>query len=386
MSGGLVLTVMLMSMTAGAMCLNKVAPILSELSASLKLGGGSQSGLLISIFVLSGIFLAIPIGMIIAKCGMYRSGAVALLAIVIGSLIGAQNVSYEVMLISRAIEGIGLIFLATIGPVAVTNTFAEKNRGTAMGLLMCFMAFGQIIMMNFAPWASARFSWKGVWWTTAVYAAVLLVIWLITMRRIDAIQVEEHTEKSVPLREVLTNKSLWLVGLVLMLFLIAQQGVTGFWATYLNEVRGVDSQMAGSLISIASVVGIPVGIAVGGICDKVGSRRKPLGILMLACAAVYALMPVFPTSAYAVMIVLYGIATMGVVGVCFSMVSDAVNHSREVGLGSAFLNTMQWIGIFLSSTLFGIFQEGLGWNAAFFILVPISLLGAVLAFVNKKIR
>ncbi len=83
-SPGLVLFMMLMSMTAGAMCLNKVAPIVPVLTESMGLAGAGQAGLLISVFVFSGIFLAIPSGVIIAKLGYYKTGIVALAAILAG--------------------------------------------------------------------------------------------------------------------------------------------------------------------------------------------------------------------------------------------------------------------------------------------------------------
>ena len=84
-SPGLVLFMMLMSMTAGAMCLNKVAPIVPVLTESMGLAGAGQAGLLISVFVFSGIFLAIPSGVIIAKLGYYKTGIIALAAILAGS-------------------------------------------------------------------------------------------------------------------------------------------------------------------------------------------------------------------------------------------------------------------------------------------------------------
>ena len=48
------------------------------------LAGAGQAGLLISVFVFSGIFLAIPSGVIIAKLGYYKTGIVALAAILAG--------------------------------------------------------------------------------------------------------------------------------------------------------------------------------------------------------------------------------------------------------------------------------------------------------------
>ena len=159
-SPGLVLFMMLMSMTAGAMCLNKVAPIVPVLTESMGLAGAGQAGLLISVFVFSGIFLAIPSGVIIAKLGYYKTGIVALAAILAGSVVGALDAGYAVMLGSRIVEGVGLILLMTLGPAAVASSFDDKRRGSAMGLLMCFMAFGQIAMFNLAPRIAEGGAWE----------------------------------------------------------------------------------------------------------------------------------------------------------------------------------------------------------------------------------
>lgn len=396
-SPGLVLFMMLMSMTAGAMCLNKVAPLVPILTESLHLTGTAQSGLLMSVFTISGIFLAIPSGVIIAKIGYYKTGIIALGAILIGSVMGAFSHEFVLMLVSRIIEGIGLILLMTLGPAAVAGVFDDRRRGSAMGLLMCFMAFGQIAMLNLAPRIADVSPWETVWWVTAIYALVFGVIWVVALRNLDASlapdphtadapgkkQEQEHAKLFS--KDVFANPGVWLVGLMLLIYLIAEQGAISFLPTYLAEERGLDSATASSIISIAPLVGIPVGIITGMISDKWGSRKKPLAILMVLAAITYALMPIWPTESYAILIVLFGIAVMGQVGLSFSAVAELVPPERG-DMGTAFLNTFQWVGIFLSSTLVGILIEQFGWSMSFWILVPLTVVGAVLVFITPKLR
>lgn len=394
-SPGYILFIMLMSMTAGAMCLNKVAPILTTLTQDMALASSAQAGLLISVFVFAGIFLSLPIGAIITKFGYYKTGAFALAAILVGSIIGGLNLGYNLMLVSRVIEGIGLVFLSTLGPGAVSTVFDDKTRGAAMGLLMCFMAFGQIAMLNLAPRIAASGSWTTIWWGTAVYAAIFLVLWVLTLRNLDAQlgfgapaegeATDGEAKAELLPKEVFSNVGLWLVGVTLMLFLVAEQGAISFLPTYLSEVRGMDAATAGSVVSIAPLVGIPVGILAGMISDKVGSRKKPLGILMLLSAVSYALMPIVPTNLYMPMIVFFGIAVMGIVGLCFSAGGELV-APQHGGMAVALLNTLQWIGIFLSSTVFGVLIDGVGWDMTFFIMVPLTVVGALCTFVAPKLK
>lgn len=395
-SGGLVLFMMLMSMTAGAMCLNKVAPIVPVLTESMGLSGAGQAGLLMSVFVFSGIFLAIPSGVIIAKLGYYKTGIIALAAILAGSVVGALNLGYAVMLGSRIVEGVGLILLMTLGPAAVASSFDDKRRGSAMGLLMCFMAFGQIAMFNLAPRIAEAGAWENVWWFTAAYAVVFLVVWVVALRNLDASLAAagapsgtEADAAAAPAKlfskDVFLNKGVWLIGITLMVYLIAEQGVISFLPTYLAEVRGMDAAAASSIVSIAPLVGIPVGIVAGMVSDKMGSRKKPLGVLMLASAVTYALMPTFPTGVFVVLVVLFGIAVMGIVGLCFSAVAELVPPAQG-DMAVALLNTFQWVGIFLSSSLVGLLIEAFGWDVMFYLMVPLAVVGAVCTFVTPKLR
>lgn len=393
-SPGFVLFMMLMSMTAGAMCLNKVAPIVPILSEAMGLTGAGQAGLLISVFVISGIFLAIPSGVIIAKLGYYKTGIIALGTILVGSVVGAFDLGYAVMLVSRIIEGVGLILLMTLGPAAVASSFSDEKRGSAMGLLMCFMAFGQIAMFNLAPRIAEVAAWETVWWFTAVYALVFLVIWVFSLRNLDASIAAATGADAAPAdapkaplfsKDVFLNKGVWLIGLTLMIYLIAEQGAISFLPTFLVEARGMDAATASSIVSIAPLVGIPVGIIVGMISDKMGSRKKPLGVLMLLSAVTYALMPTFPTGLFIVLVVLFGIAVMGIVGLTFSAVAELVPPAQG-DMAVALLNTFQWVGIFLSSSLVGLLIEQFGWDMMFYLLVPLTVVGAICTFVTPKLR
>lgn len=86
------------------------------------------------------------------------------------------------MLVSRVIEGIGLMFLGTIGPAAVAQSYSDRKRGVAMGILMCYMSFGQILALNIAPVFATISSWKNFWWMNAAVGIVALVLWVIFIR------------------------------------------------------------------------------------------------------------------------------------------------------------------------------------------------------------
>ena len=384
----LILVVMLISMVSGAICMNKVAPVLSNIVADLSISSGTLSGLLMSIFTFTGIILSIPMGVLTTKYGTFKTGLFSLLAIIAGSVLGAVSTGYSLLLVSRLIEGLGLMFLGAIGPAAVAGAFAGANGGTAMGLLMCYMSFGQIIALNVAPMMAEAGSWRNFWWVSAVFGAVALVLWVILIRDMDGESTAETAENEnagAALTDVLANKSVWFVCITFLAFMIVHMGVFNYLPTYFTEVGGVSATTAGSLTSVASLIGIPVGIVGGMIADKCGSIKIPLGITMVLLAVIVGVLPMFNSSSYLVFIVLYGIASMAEAGLSFTAVTKVVKANQSA-VASATLNTAQWLGAFLSTMVFGTLLDNFGWNKSFYIMVPLALIGAAAAFFNKDLN
>lgn len=395
------ITMAILSMTVGAISLNKVAPIASTIAMSMGLPGVGQTGLMISVFTVSGIFLSLPIGTITARIGCYKLGFASLAAITVGSAIGGMDVSYEIMLASRIIEGFGLVCMATLGPTIVGILVDDKHRGVVMGLMMCYMAFGQIIMLNCAPLIAASVGWKQVWWLNAVLAAVLAAVWLLCLRKLDDTlgvidsinsgesdgSVDKVNKPSMGelLKDVLSNRAVWLTGISFMLYIVAEQATMGCFSQYLVQQRGMEESLAGSIVSIASIIGIPVGILAGVICDKLGSRKWPLAFLLTFSMVLYGATPLFPTDMMWLLSVLRGFAVMGVVGIYFSIGSSVV-QPEQVSTSAGLLNTFQYIGLFMSTSLFGVLVDMFGWSMAFYLLVPPSLVGILCIVFLPKVK
>lgn len=391
LSPWVVLIVMVMSMTAGALCMNKVAPITAQMITSLGLSSATQAGLLISIFAFAGIVLSIPVGFIITKFGSFKAGLIGILAALIGSVVGALTISYPVLLGSRLLEGVALVFLSTIGPVVTAKVFAPEKRGMAMGILMCYMSVGQILMFNLAPRMATTLGWSSVWWFTAVYSLITAIAWVLFVRDIDSLDRDSDNSNNkdiekVSISEVAKNKYIWLVGFVFLITLVAQQGVIGFLTTYLVTVRGADAGWAGSIVSIAPMVGIPMSIVAGMISDKMGSRKWPIVICFIGGAVTFFLMTILPESTFFITSILLGVFTMPFAPLCFTAVTEVTVKPEHNGMASAIMNMLMFIGIFISSILFGYLVQNSGWDIAFYAMIGLYLFGAVFTALLKKLK
>ena len=106
---------------------------------------------------------------------------------------------------------------------------------------------------------------------------------------------------------------------------------------------------------------------------------------MILLAVVIALIPLFKSANYLILLILYGIVSMSEAGLCFTAVTEVV-RPVQVSTASAVLNTAQWIGAFLSTMIFGNLLDNFGWNISFYVMVPIALIGAISILSNKKLK
>lgn len=380
----LVMVIMLVSMTAGAICMNKTGPVLTELVSDLGITT-AQSGLLVSIFTLSGIFLSIPMGLLTTKYGTFKTGLFSLLCLIIGSALGAMATGFGVMLFSRFLEGIGLMFLVCIGPAAVGKTSSDANRGTLMGIVMCFMSFGQAIALNIAPIVG----WRAFWWISAGFSLVGLLLWVVFIRGIDdgddASASAESVSLTKVLSEVLKNESVWMVSLTFLAFMLAHMGVFNYFPTYLTEVLGMSNTTAGTLTSLEALIGIPAGILGGRLADKWASPKKALALTLALMTVLIFCLPVFNAGNFIVALCIYGVVANSEAGLCMTSVSEVV-PPEQANTAIAVVNTAQWTGAFLGPLLFATILSSTGWATCFHTMAAICVVAMVAILLAKRLR
>lgn len=217
-----------------------------------------------------------------------------------------------------------------------------------------------------------------------------LVLWLLFIRGFDeqtgdAENVSAQVEQAASIFDVMKNGSVWLVCIEFVCYMIVHMGVFNYLPTYLTEVAGLSATYAGTLTSMASLIGIPVGILGGMLADKCGSIKKPLAVMMALFAVLIFVTPMFSGAAFTLYIILYGILAMAEAGLSFTAVTLVV-RPNEGGLASAFMNTAQWTGAFFATTIFGALLDAFGWNRSFQIMAPIALVGGIAILLNKRLK
>lgn len=110
-------------------------------------------GWLMAVFSLLGVVGAIPVGAWIARAGGRRLLFTGLLAIAVGSAIGAAAHGMAALLLGRVIEGAGFVLITIAGPAVLERIAPPARKDLAFAIWSCFMPAGMAIAL-WPTWAS----------------------------------------------------------------------------------------------------------------------------------------------------------------------------------------------------------------------------------------
>jgi len=154
-----------------------VLPVLLEAYGyDLVLAGGFMS-----VYAVAGLLLSFGSGRRIARGGWHRPLLGALVALAAGNVLGlAWPHSGWVMLVARALEGVGFAVLAIIGPTLANRQAAARHLPLVIGATAAWIPIGQLVAALLAPVAIAVHGWQSLW-VTSLLGCLLFAAWSLRM-------------------------------------------------------------------------------------------------------------------------------------------------------------------------------------------------------------
>ena len=384
-----ILAVVLLTSIAAPLTQFKVPPVLSLLMEEFSQSAG-RAGLLMSVFALTGLFLALPAGFILQKFGHRTVGLTALLCLAAGAAVGALGKSTGSMLAGRFIEGAGMSFMSVVAPAIIALWFTSERRGKAMGIWSVWVPLGSTVMFTLAPLLANHWGWRGVWWFGFFYTVVIGFLFYLFIgsnsgAAID--QAEAGPDRGLTgkaLGAVLRNRDLWLISLVFCCFNFVYVAFITWAPTFLHQVRQATIAHASLLVSVTSILTIAAGPTAGWISDRLGSRKVICTVPLFLMAALFPLTSDAAEGLFLVLAAAIGFAGGFVPTGVFAGGVEVVGDERATGMAMAVIQIGQNSGMLLGPLVFGwTVESGGGWQTAFWVLAPVGVLGAVSAWVAR---
>ncbi len=245
-----------------------------------------------------------------------------------------------------------------------------------------------------APAVISAWSWKGVFFITAVCGAIMAVVWFFMLTEIEKTAGIKYL--LVKSKQIKTKRSLAMpVGLLIFTLAaiffqgILRDGVTTWLPTYICESFGLSSEksiLTSAVIPAFSYLSLQLCSV---LYNRTGKKPYRCALMIFAVGAVAAIMLMtFGSRSViltAIMSALIVACMYGVNLVLISFIPGIYGNNENVSALSGTLNFMTYVGSATASYGFALLSDSFGWSGTVVSWIVITLLGTGAVAVCKVI-
>ncbi len=245
----------------------------------------ARLGTLIGLYMLPGIFISVPGGMLGQRFGAKNLVLAGLLSMALGGALMGASTSFLTVMAGRLVSGVGAVLINVLVTKMVTDWFVGREIVTAMAILVVSWPLGLALgLLLFTPLA-ASLSWNAVMYTAALMALASFLL--------VALMYSNPPETSVAsasgLKLTLTRRE-WLcvslAGSIWMTYNVGYIVLISFLPALLTT-RGYSLSQAGVVVSFLGWMLIPLVPLAGTLAERLNWPNVFLvgGLLIAGLAA-----------------------------------------------------------------------------------------------------
>jgi predicted MFS family arabinose efflux permease len=340
--------------------------------------GVDVGSMILAVVALTGALAAMPVSILMRRLGARRALIFGLVAIGVGSAIGATASGAAVLILSRAIEGLGLLATVLVIPDLLQQVVAQRDRDLMLAVWGSYMPVGTVLMLLLGP-ALPEIGWRTLWAFDAIlpiaYAVLCFFRFGLGERGARGSSLLSDIEALFRARGCL------YLALAFGLYSFSYVAIAGFMPLILVTQLHLSVAAAG-LFTTAAVAANIVGNIAAGVLLRAGI---PVWANVALSFAVYgtASLIIFASGAGAGVIAVTAALTLGIGGLSPGSIFAAVPRfapspalvTPTVGLIQQASNIGQFIGPLAT----GFFAAHFGWAAVPFVMIPAACAGLATA-------
>jgi MFS transporter, CP family, cyanate transporter len=260
----------------------KLPPALQALQTALGISL-LQAGFLLSLVQLAGMTAGVAFGALADSLGARRSMLLGLWILAAASAAGGAAQSVGVMLLLRAVEGVGFLLVVLPAPALVRALLPPAERGPALAVWSAYMPTAATLALLCGPWVLQALGWRAWWWLLALLTAgtAWVLAAVVPVEPVEPVDTARSTSSLAittrsRLQQTLAAPGPWLVALCFCVYAGQWMAVIGFLPT-LYAQAGVPAAWVGLLTALAAAVNIVGNLGAGRLLQ---GHRSP--VLLLA--------------------------------------------------------------------------------------------------------
>lgn len=403
-----ILGIVYLSILAFTLIFQSIPPLLPLITSELHLTY-AQSGLLMSLFSLPGLFVSLLGGFLSDRYGMRPLAAGCFLLMIGGTVLVALWTDLRILWLGRIIAGIGAFTLSVFLPKILSQWFRRRELGLAMGLFNTGVPLGSVICFTLFGRMGELWGWRLPILLTGSYSLIISILFLSFYRSFPSQETESGAPRVAPVvpnqhpcgatsrpktvpagrsalrhegvafccrgkKPIGIHKSLkemgftiWLVGLSWLWFNAA---LTSF-ATFAPDLflqNGYTIEQSGLLIAIPLLGSLLFSAPIGYLVDRFRHQEWLIGIGGISLAILVLFFNF--SSSFFLLVSLMGILSAMIPAPIYSLPPEMLKPAN-VGLGFGVISTCSSIGLFVAPYLVGKVKDFTGSDSWSFILISI---------------
>lgn len=279
---------------------------------------------------------------------------------------------------------------------SLTNWYSHTERGSWWSSVSVAHNIGSFLTPWIVGFCLQYFGWRAGMYVPGIVCILGSVFLLNRMR--DAPQtlglppvekfrndytskadVKDEQPKSTKelLKDVLSNKFIWILALAYFFLYFLRQGISDWMAFYLFEIKGYSMLASSGAASLIEVGGFFGCLVAGWSSDRLfNARRGPtctlFAVAIISSLFLFWMVPAGYTSLDSAAIIFMGFAIFGpqmLIGMCASEISD----KKSAATANGFVGWIAYIGAAVAGYPMGLVIDNFGWGGAFAFLFACSL-------------
>ena len=340
-------------------------------------------GLALGIYGLTQALLQIPLGLASDFFGRKKVLTIGLLLFITGSIIAALADNIHLIILGRAIQGMGAIASTGMALIADVSRAEQRTKMMAMVGMSIGMAF--ILAFITGPILSAWFGLKGLFWITAILASLALIQLHLFIE-----EPANKVRKSFSFKEMSHSlKDLKLVSLDTGVFVIHAVMTAVFVVLPLILVEKLDFPTAQHwkiylpVLLVSILIFVPMII----LHEKKKKYFTVISLALIGLAISQLMFAVLAPAIFTISIILvFYFAFFNFLEASMPSLLSRIAGEKYRGAAMGAYSTSQFLGAFIGSWIAGGLMSG-GYNSVFIATTVLILLSSVfIALMSKKIQ
>lgn len=359
----------------------KVPPTLPAAMGDLGIGL-AQGGLLMSIVAITAIVLALFGGLLTVRFKPKTLAVVAIICALVGNFVGYVAPNFELLLVSRLLEGLGYGMQTAVLPTIISEIYPEGKQRVPMALYSIWVSIGMLFIFNFSNVLIVEWGWRSCWLFCGFMFIVILALFCIVVKEPEdsaLAQSSSWAEEKKAMGIEFRNSATWCLTLVFTIFGFGCAAFTTFAPTFVIQTIGMDPIAANTDTGFLSFGMLAGGFIMTAILGIYKGSRPNLLIAVTVLTGVFFVLAFTLSEAGQVLpfCLVFGVVLQTIPPIVFAVAPETASMPKTVGMALGIATCGDHLGSFIGTVALGSIVEAAGnnWAVAIPTMGVFSLIG-----------